>query len=207
MAEPLRYNISSWFQLPECKSNNSRDLHIAVHQIIDDGTHRLAGISIEVRHTLYGVLFACLVDSSGSLLTPDPISGIIKEFSTDEILAELNKFGFDITFEIHQHLSEAQINFLRTVMDLGYDKLRRLDVQDKPDGRYSRYIVVFNVAKCPDWINNDFTCGKKPFVDALVTSGAMNLTDLEQTMGFDWTWLDFVANIVDIINDNDNERD
>ena len=202
MSEPLRYNISNWLQLTECKSNNSTDLYITVKQVIDDGSHRLSGIIIMVNHLQYGNLFTCLINSSGSLLTPDPISGIIKEFSTDEICAELYKFGFDVTFHINQHLSGDQISFLMTVNDLGYNKLRRLYVQDKPDGRYSEYIVVFNVEKCPKWIDLDFVCGKKHFVDALISSGAMNLTDLEQTKGFDWTWLTYVANIEDIIRDN-----
>lgn len=202
MSAPLRYNISNWLQLSECKSNNSADLYITVKQVIDDGSHRLTGTIILVQHTQYGTLFACLVNSSGSLLTPDPASGKIKEFTTDEILAELNKFGFDVTFEINQHLSGDQISFLMTVNDLGYDKLRVLSVQDKPDGHYSDYLVVFNVEKCPDWIQNDYVCGKSVFVNALTSSGAMNLTDLEQTKGFDWTWLTYVANIEDIIRDN-----
>lgn len=205
MSNPLRYNISNWAQLSECRSNNSADLYITVKQIIDDGSHRLQGTAILVQHNQYGTLFACLVNSSGSLLTPDPVSGIIKEFSTDEICAELYKFGFDVTFHINQHLSGAQIAYLMTVNDLGYNKLRRLYVQDKPGGKYSEYIVVFNVEKCPEWIDLDFTCGKKPFVDALISSGAMNLTGLEQTKGFDWTWLTYVANIDDIIEDNNGE--
>ena len=207
MDNPLRYNISNWLQLSECKSNNSKDLFITVKQIIDDGSHRLQGINILVNHNQFGTLFACLVNADGSLLSPDPISGIIKEFSTDEICEELYKFGFDVTFHINQHLSGDQISYLMTISDLGYDKLRRLYVQDKPDGRYSEYIVVFNVAKCPEWINLDFTCGKKPFAEALINSGAMNLTDLRQTKGFDWTWLTYVANIDDIIADNGNSEE
>ena len=202
MSNPLRYNISNWLQLTECKSNNSADLYITVKQVIDDGSHRLTGIIILVQHNQYGTLFACMVNADGTLLTKDSNSEIIWEFTTDEITKILATFGFDVTFHINQHLSGNQISYLMTVSDLGYDKLRRLLVQDKPDGKYSEYIVVFNVAKCPDWIANDFTCGKKPFVDALISSGAMNLTDLEQTKGFDWTWLTYVANIDDIIEDN-----
>jgi len=201
MSAPLRYNISNWLQLSECKSNNSADLYITVKQVIDDGSHRLSGIGIYINHTQFGTLFACLVNASGSILTPDN-SGIIKEFSTDEILEVLKTFGFDVTFEINQHLSGEQISYLMTLSDLKFDKLRMLEVQDKPDGGYSDYLVVFNVEKCPDWLQDDFVCGKKPFVDALLSSGAMNLTDLEQTRGFDWTWLTYVANIDDIIEDN-----
>jgi hypothetical protein len=204
MSRPLHYNISNWVQLSECKSNNSSDLYITVKQIIDDGSHRLQGTNILVNHNQYGTLFACLVNSSGSLLTPDPDSGIIKEFTTDEILEELNKFGFDVTFKINQHLSGEQIAYLMTLYDLGFDKLRRLWVYntDKYDGHYSDYIVAFNVAKCPDWIRVDYTCGSNVLSQALMDSGAMNLTALEQTQGFDWTWLTYVANIDDIIRDN-----
>lgn len=202
MSNPLRYNISNWLQLSECRSNNSADLYITVKQIIDDGSHRLSGIGIYINHTQYGTLFACLVNASGSILTPDNNSGIISEFSTDDILKVLKIFGFDVTFHINQHLSGDQISYLITLSDLGFDKLRRLLVQDKIGGRYSEYIVAFNVAKCPDWIYNDYVCGAKLFTEALMHSGAMNLTDLEQTKGFDWTWLTYVANIDDIIEDN-----
>lgn len=201
MSNPLRYNISSWLQLPECKSNNSADLYITVKQVIDDGSHRLTGLIILVQHNQYGTLFACMVNADGSLLTKDPNSEIIWEFTTDEITKILATFGFDITFHINQNLSGDQISYLMTLDDLGFDKLRRLEVQGT-DGKYSEYIVAFNVAKCPDWIQNDYVCGIKPFLNALQISGAMNLTDLEQTKGFDWTWLTYVANIDDIIEDN-----
>ena len=174
MSNPLRYNISNWFQLSECKSNNSADLYITVKQVIDDGSHRLTGLIILVQHNQYGTLFACMVNADGTLFTKDTNSGIIWEFSTDEITQILATFGFDVTFHINQHLSGDQISFLMTVSDLGFDKLRRLIVQGA-DGRYSEYIVVFNVAKCSDWIDNDYVCGIKLFLNALQTSGAMNL--------------------------------
>lgn len=201
MANPLRYNISNWFQLTECRSNTSADLYITVKQVIDDGSHRLTGIVIQVQHNQYGTLFACMVNADGTLLVKDEHSEIIWEFTTDEVTKILAAFGFDVTFHINQHLSGDQISYLMTISDLGFDKLRRLIVQNT-DGKYSEYIVVFNVAKCPDWIHNDYVCGIKPFLNALQASGAMNLTGLEQTQGFDWTWLTYVANIDDIIEDN-----
>ena len=70
MANPLRYNISNWFQLTECKSNTSADLYITVKQVIDDGSHRLTGIVIQVQHNQYGTLFACMVNADGTGLRP-----------------------------------------------------------------------------------------------------------------------------------------
>lgn len=203
--QPLRYNISNWLQLSECKSNNSVDLYITVKQIIDDGSHRLEGINILVNHTQYGTLFACLVNSNGTLLTPDPVSGIIKEFSTDEILAELNKFGFDVTFEINQHLSGNQIAYLITLSGLEYDKIRKLPVYEydnQGNKVFSDYIVAFNVEHCPDWINMDYACRSNEFLSKLNDGVALNLTFMSKTQMFDWTWLTYVANIDDIIRDN-----
>lgn len=202
---PLRYNISNWLQLSECLSNNSTDLYITVKQVIDDGSHRLEGTIILVNHTQYGTLFACLINSKGSLLTPDPVSGIIKEFTTDEILAELNKFGFDVTFEINQHLSGEQISYLITLSGLAYDKLRKLPVYEydsQANKIFSDYIVAFNVANCPDWIEMDYTCSKTEFLRKLNDGVALNLTNMSQTKLFDWTWLTYVATIDDIIEDN-----
>ena len=216
MADPLRYNISSWYQLPKCKSNTSKDLYITVNRIIDDGSHRLMGINIQVRHNQYGTLFACLVNADGTILSRDEHSQIIQEFSVDEILAALATFGFYVTFKVNQHLSDDQIAYLKTLNGLGFDKLRRLQVYNTADTiqtaytlqrRYSEYIVAFNVAKCPDWIDIDYTCDIRLFNKAFQNSGAVNLTDLEQTKGFDWTWLTYVADIDDIIRDNGSEEE
>ena len=201
MSNPLRYNISNWVQLSECKSNTCADLYITVNQVVDDGTHRLSGIVILVKHNQYGTLFACMVNADGTMLRHDANSGIIWEFTTDEITEILATYGFDVTFQINQHLSGDQISYLMTLYDLGFDKLRVLEVQQL-NGKYANYIVAFNVEKCPDWLANNFTGGRKPFLEALNSSGAMNLTDLKQTTGFDWTWLTYVANIEDIIRDN-----
>ena len=202
---PLRYNISNWTQLAECQSNNSADLYITVKQVIDDGSHRLSGTIIMINHTQYGTLFACTVNCKGTIFTPDPDSKIIKEFTTDEILKELYKFGFYVTFEINQNLSGDQISYLITLSGLNYDKIRRLPVYTYDDNYnkvFSEYIVAFNVEQCPDWVDMDYTCKKSDFLDKLNNGGAINLTYISQTSQFDWTWLTYVANIDDIIEDN-----
>lgn len=202
---PLRYNISDWGQLTQCKSNNSTDLYITVKHVIDDGTGRLAGTIIMVKHTQFDTLFACMVNSYGSVLTPDPISGKIPEMTTDEVLKELNKFGFIVTFEINQHLSGAQISYLITLDGLGFDKLRKLTVSAMDKGGntiLSDYLVAFNIEKCPNWLISGYTCKKSEYLDALDSGNAINITNYSQSQQFDWTWLTYVANISDIIRDN-----
>ena len=159
-----------------------------------------------VDHTQYGTLFACTVNCDGTLLTPDPESGKIKEFTTDEILAELYKFGFDVTFEINQHLSGDQISYLITLDGLGYDKIRNLPifVYDNAGSRiFSNYIVAFNVGQCPEtWLDANFECAKPAFLDMLNSGAAINLTNISKTRTFDWTWLTYIGDIEDIIEDN-----
>lgn len=205
MANPLRYNISNWGQLTQCKSNNSVDLYISVKHIIDDGTNRLAGTVISVNHATFGALFTCLVDSRGTILTPDSSSGIIKEFTTDEILGELEKFGFLVTFKINQHLSGAQISYLLTLDGLGFDKIRKLSVvtTDKSGTTsISDYLVGFMVEQCPDWLSSNYQCPKAVFLEKLDQGVAINFTHHSMAQQYDWTWLTYVANISDILRDN-----
>ena len=203
MSNALRYNISNWDQLSKCRSNNSADLYITVDHVFND--NRLNGTIIRVTHSDFGVLFVCTVNSSGTILTPDPESGIISEFTTDQILKELNKFGFDVTFNLEAGLSGDQINYLMTLDALGFDKIRTLDVYTY-DGignrEFNQYIVAFNIEKCSKWIDQNYSESEKDFLSALNGGGAMNLTYVSQTNQFNWSWLDYVANIEDIIRDN-----
>ena len=203
MSNPLRYNISNWDQLTKCRSNNSADLYITVDHIIND--QRLEGTVIRLTHSDFGVLFVCTINCKGTILTPDNNSGIIPEFTTDQILTELKKFGFDVTFNLEKGLSGDQLAYLMTVDELGFDKIRTLDVyvyDELGNRKYSPYIVAFNIEKCPDWINQSYCLNKTDFLSALNDGGAMNLTYVSQTQQFDWTWLDYVANIDDIIENN-----
>ena len=89
---PLKYNISAWDQLSCCLSNLSRDLHIHVTEFVQND--KISGTRIRVEHETFGVLFACVINAQGSLVSTD--SGIVHEFTSDEILAELKKYGFDV---------------------------------------------------------------------------------------------------------------
>lgn len=203
----LRYRISNWDQLTKCKSNISVDLYITVDHAIHD--NRLQGLIIRVIHSEFGVLFACTLNCKGTIVAEDKDSGIIQEFTTDDILKELYKFGFDVEFAIEQNLPGDQIDYLMTVNGLGFDKLRKISVYEydsNANRHYSEYIVVFNVEKCPKWINADFTVSKQEFLYALNVGGAMNMTYISVSKQFDWTWLTYVASIEDIIRNNSGEE-
>ena len=195
MAEPLRYNITDWHQLRRVQSNNSRELHIMVSDIIHDDI--LTGLRIQVVHNLYGPLFVCVLNAQGSLITVEPGTEQI-EFTTERILQELAKYGFFVTYEQIAELPTTQLAFLASLLYLGYDKLRVLPVKDK-DKSYL-YLVVFDVAKVSTWLNNLHVASYSEYTKVLQNGGAVNITD--KAKKWQWNWLDFVANIEDILEQN-----
>lgn len=206
MADLLRYKISNWDQLVACKSNNSVDLYVTVNHILND--ERANGTVILINHNDFGTLFACTINCKGTIFTSDPKSGLIPELNTDQILTELEKFGFDVIFDMESGLSGDQISYLITLDELGFDKLRMIDVytyDTNATKHYSKYIVAFDVEKCPEWIHQSFTIRDVDFNRALNEGGAMNLTYISKTKEFDWSWLTYVANIDDIIRNNSGE--
>ena len=195
---PLRYNISSWEQLVECMSNYSNKLHIQVRKILQDT--RLTGTVIDVIHEEFGSLFCYLVNGRGPLLaSDDPLE---YEMSCAEILKELERFGFLVTFDCKEHLPAKQIDFLRTVQKLGYDKIRILDVYSYTSTGVkllNPHIVVFNVAPNPGWMDNNYSARKEEFLEALSIGSAFDLSNLSDVNRFHWDWLDFVGSLDDIL--------
>ena len=204
---PLRYNISSWRQLPQCKSNNSKNLHLHVTDYIDN--HLLMGFRISVEHSVYGILFACVLNARGDIVTytdPNVPAGnpVTHELTTKQILEELHKYGFFITYNPREHLPSSQLEYLMTLKGLHYDKLRVLHVHEYKNGanQARRYLVAFKSCKHRQWLNNDYSPSLKEFTDAVVEGSATNLTEICETKQYRWDWLDYVANIDDIIRDN-----
>ena len=199
---PLRYSISNWHQLTECKSNNSRELHIEVTDFINDS--RLGGIRITVSHETFGNLFTYVVSPYGSLVSG--LGNIEYELSTNEILAQLAKFGYLITFKESEHLSGEQITYLMTLQNLGYDKIRILGVWKIQNGvkTYQPKVVVFKILEHPDWLNAGYVARESEFLKALDDGSAINITNISEANRYEWSWLkeNWIAGIRDVIADN-----
>lgn len=198
-SHPLQYKICSWRQLPDCLSNTSKDLKLFVTNFINN--RLLEGFRIQVNHPIYGTLFACTLNAHGTLIChPD---GMLVDFTTSQILAELKKFGFDIVYEPGHEMSGNQIQYLMDLKDLGFDKVRVLTVHDTAESGKSKavnYVVGFIANEHIQWMNNDYTADVTTFEKALVKGTAINLTEISKRREFDWSWLTgFVANIEDVL--------
>lgn len=205
--KPLRYKISSWKQLPACKSNNDQGFRITVTEFVKN--FNLQGTRISVTHPDFGVVFSEVLGAYGnyvtSLATSDNVSTTAFELDTAHILQELRKYGFFIVYEQEEHLPEKMLEYLNTVRALGFDKLRVLNVWDRNtagEQSFKWYVVVFQSCRHSDWLNNNYSASKKEYTSALLDGTAMNISEMNSAKGFNWSWLDFVANIDDVIKDN-----
>ena len=201
--QPLRYSIASWYDLPKCKSNISKDYRIYVEDIVDDDN--LRGIVITVNHRKYGTLFQHILECSGKLLAYEGIRP--HQFSLEEILTELSKFGFDVQFTPQLHLSESMLSYLGTLVNLNYDKLRVISIADRynyhtDESQYTDYVVAFSADKLPKWLDNTYTPTKSEFTDSMLSGYSCNVSMSPEGKKLDWSWLDYIANIHDILDNN-----
>ena len=204
MSDPLQYNISSWDQAVSCQSNYSNQLHIEVSKLMMGS--QLTGTLLQVTHDLVGPVFSYVVDGSGGLIASD--QPLDYELSTKEILKQLKRFGFLITYNPKQHLPADQLQYLETIQKLGYDKLRLLYVYtiDNHGNKNSEpHIVLFNVAPNPGWLDNSYSSRKSDFLNAIGNGTALDITQMSEVKRYQWDWLDYVANIQDILDDNQSE--
>ena len=198
---PLRYRISAWRQLPECKSNYSADLKIVVTEFITDP--RLTGTRIKVEHSTFGTLFACLINPSGSIV--HPLYNVNEMMTPDNILAELAKFGFFIEYNVRAHLPGNMVQYLMTLDSLHFDKIRIMgvweDVLDRKE--FKTHIVAFKSSAHGQWLNNDYAPHRKEFLAALDAGTALNVSAISKCEHYNWTWLyGYVANIPDVLKEN-----
>lgn len=199
MGETLSYSITDWHQLKNIKSNNSRELSIKVADLLHSNV--LTGLRIQVYHEQYGPLYTCVLNAQGTIVT-EINNNMVTEPTTDYILKELAKWGFDVQFDQELNLPQGQLDFLAELKDLGYDKLRVLNVWTIQNTiqTFTPYIIVFNVAQNPDWINNGYAASEQEFLNSLKNGSAVNISATSKANIWSWGWLNFVANIDDILN-------
>lgn len=198
----LRYKISSWKELPQCMSNNSRKLHLHVLDVVDT---ELKGTLIRLDHDLYGTIFACMVHTSGPMLSTYNYYDV-HEFTTEEILKELEKYGFIISYEEDENLDGDQLQYLMTLDQLGFDKIRILNVISRGIGEEKvkkPLVVVFKISDNTKWLDNTYQCPEKEFQTSIMAGTALNITAISNSKKFKWGFLhDYVLNISDILMQN-----
>lgn len=163
---------------------------------------RLQGTVVRVTHKKYGCVFAYLVDGTGVDVDNPPLPLLTPQ----EILEELRRFGFLITYNVMGTLPGRMIEYLITLDKLGYDKIRYMLISEptiydtEKDPEY--FVTAFKIKENPEWINNTYRARTDEFQAALMNGSAINITAISEEKHFDWSFLrDYVLNISDIIEE------
>lgn len=199
---PLRYRISNWKQLEECQSNTSRDLHIIVTKYFNNDY--LSGLKIRIEHDYAGTMFAYILYADGRIINKD--LGYIP-LDTATILQELARFGFYVEYNPVKSLSGDQLQYLMTLNNLRYNKIRWITVHGIKDShthsvRDMTTVVAFNSHKNGNWLNYGYSPSHEEFLESLQNGSAINLSAVSETLKYNWDWLlGFVASINDILEE------
>lgn len=173
-----------------------------------DGPH-INGEVLQVNHASYGTLFSAMIDGHGELITEfDEEGEAIPFLSTDEILKQIEKFGFYVVYDVKSNLPMNIITLLQELYELGYDKITRVLVRatGKESGSiiWRPQVIVMKTEHNTDLLSYGAKITDKVFKDKLAANTIMNLT-YEEDMK--WDWLTYMANISDLLDENIDPRD
>lgn len=183
----LQYQISDWSQLSKCCSNNSPDLKICVSKYIQN--FDIEGTKVEVKHPQYGTLFAYTIRPKGNLITNINCQDL-EVMHSQTLLNELRRYGFYVDYVEEANLSSGQVNLLKTIQGLKFDKLRIFAVHDIADDfNSSLRITAFNMQNHDQWLNAGYSPSKKEWESAILDGSAFNVSGLEEANNYSWDWL------------------
>lgn len=167
----------------------------------DAGT--LEGLLLQVNHTNLGTLFAAVIQGTGVLVTQEDEYGYAIPFmTTDEILRQISKFGFYVTYKRRSHLPGPVLDFFQRWMDMGYGRITRVLLQS--ENKYGDTIWVDSVVLFKETVENqDLLCyGKKLSRIAYMKKVDANSIQNVTNVGFDWDWVDSFYRLEDIMDEN-----
>lgn len=185
-----------------CRSNNSPDLKINVSTFMQND--EIVGKHVEVYHPIYETLFAYTITPKGGLITEFDDTTDVMHTST--LLNELKRYGFYVDYVEEFNLSSGQIDLLRTVSGLHYDKLRLVAVhEDRDYDIVKNYIIAFNMKTHSQWLNSNYSPSRIEFNQALLDGSAFNISNMEYASQYNWSWIyNAVFDIDEILSRYDN---
>lgn len=183
----LQYQISDWFQLSKCQSNNCPELRIKVSRYMQNVD--IEGTKIEILHPKYGVLFAYTILPKGKLISTFKHCKC-DVFNTNVLLNELQRYGFYVDFVEENHLSSNVVRLLKTIQGLKFDKIRLMTVHEDNDKSVSDlYITAFNITGHDQWLNAGYSPSRSEWESAILDGSAMNVSGLFEAQKYNWSWI------------------
>ena len=144
-----------------------------------------------------------MIQGSGELITNIDEEGQDLPFlSTDEILKQLMKFGFHITYDIKKFLPLDTLSYLSQIYNLGYDKITCVALEDKNvsgNRIWNKTVIIFKSEFNDDLLTFGCKLTRKQFYNKLEYN---TIIDVTHEKDLNWEWVTYTANIIDILNEN-----
>lgn len=121
--------------------------------------------------------------------------------TTDEILKEIERFGFLVTYDEKSNLPNETISFLATLDNLGYDKINIIIVKEilNKSVYWRPYAIAMKSSFNTDLLTYGIKITQPVFFAKLASGSILNITNEDP---LHWDWLKYVANISDILDEN-----
>lgn len=168
---------------------------------MDENT--LEGLCLQVNHTKYGTLFACMIAGSGRIISKVDEEGQYLPFlSTQEILKQIAKFGFYVKYNEMSNLPGPTLDYIQNIMQLGYQKITRILLQTtstQGDTTWQNSVIVYKVVpENTDLLGYGMKIGRKKWMEKVDANTVLNVTN----EGIDWDWVDCMYNLSDVMDEN-----
>ena len=127
--------------------------------------------------------------------------------TTDEILRQLMRFGFYITYDVKTHLPEPVLDYLTKLNGLGYDKITKVALESfdvNGNKVWRSTVIVFKSGFNTDLLTFNCKVTRIAFNAKLEANTVMNIT---HELGMSWDWVTYIANISDILDENADQGD
>lgn len=150
-----------------------------------------------------------MIKGTGALISDTDEDGVAIPFlTTEEILKQIQKFGFIVEYDVKANLPGPVISYLMTMLNLGYVKITRIGVRtlNSDGGIYIRPTVILmkDAPETLDLLRFDETITIAEFMHKLDLNVVVNVTN-EPDMN--WDWLTYMANIEDLLQENSSVSD
>ena len=150
-----------------------------------------------------------MIKGTGEIVSDENEDGEpISFLTTEQILGQLEKFGFIVKYDLKSNLPQQVISYLSQLYNLGYDKITRIGVRmkNKSVSTYVRStVIVFK--SCPetmDFLEFNRVFNVNVFQEKLDANLVINVTD---EPGMVWDWINYMANISDLLDENIDDTD
>jgi len=150
-----------------------------------------------------------MIKGTGTLISDTDEDGVVIPFlTTEEILKQIQKFGFIVEYNVRANLPGPVISYLMTMLNLGYVKITRIGVRTpNSDGSIyirSTVILMKDAPETLDLLRFDEVITISEFMHKLDLNVVVNATN---EPGMNWDWLTYMANIEDLLQENSSNDD